>query len=266
MVELLNYNQQGEGEPLLIIHGLFGSSRNWKTLAGRFAENYRVITPDLRNHGDSFHAPSMSYAEMAQDIVTLMDTENIASAYFIGHSMGGKVAMKLAHENPQRVKKLVVADVAPVAYRHHYDEIIEPVLALDLSSLRNRREADEKLLKSITDQRIRLFILQNLVFNNGVAHWKLNWVAIRDNMAEITGYEDISRWAVSIPSLFISGENSNYIDDVGRALITEHFLDVQFNTLAQAGHWLHAEQPDAFYHVVSTFLAADSLPRVNPSK
>ena len=254
MTELLNYNRQGEGEALLIIHGLFGSSRNWKTLAGRFAENYQVITPDLRNHGDSFHAPGMSYQDMAQDILALMQALDIDSAHIIGHSMGGKVAMKLAHDDPQRVKKLVVADVAPVAYSHHYDDIINPVLALDLKTLHNRRQADEQLQTSISDQRVRLFILQNLEFKNGVARWKLNWIAIRDKMTDITGFEDISHWRVDNPSLFIRGEMSHYIDDSGKSLITQHFSDVQFETLAAAGHWLHAEQPEAFYRSVSRFL------------
>ena len=254
MTELLNYNRQGEGEALLIIHGLFGSSRNWKTLAGRFAENYQVITPDLRNHGDSFHAPGMSYQDMAQDILALMQALGIDSAHLIGHSMGGKVAMKLAHDDPQRVKKLVVADVAPVVYSHHYDDIINPVLALDLTTLHNRRQADEQLQASISDQRVRLFILQNLEFNNGFARWKLNWVAIRDNMVDITGFEDISGWRVENPSLFIRGEMSHYIDDAGKSLITQHFPQVQFETLAAAGHWLHAAQPEAVYRSVSRFL------------
>jgi esterase len=256
MAELLNYNQQGEGEPLLIIHGLFGSSRNWKTLAGRFAENYRVITLDLRNHGDSFHAPSMSYADMVQDILTLIDALKIECTHIIGHSMGGKVAMKLAQENPSRVCRLVVADVAPLTYPHDYDEIIDPVMALDLTTLRNRRDADERLQQTIIDQRIRLFILQNLEFNQGIARWKLNWSAIRDNMPEITGYEDISSWSVETPSLFIRGEQSGYINAEGTALIEQHFSDCQFKTIENAGHWLHAEQPEAFYRAVRSFLAA----------
>ncbi len=254
MAELLNFNRQGEGEPLLIIHGLFGSSRNWKTLAGRFAQQFEVLTLDLRNHGDSFHAAQMGYQDMVQDVVQLMDVQDIACAHLVGHSMGGKVAMKLTHENPERIKRLVVADVAPVTYRHHYDEIIDPVLALDLSALHNRREADEQLQQSIRDQRIRLFILQNLTFSNGVARWKLNWRAIRDNMAEITGYENITNWRIETPSLFIRGEQSGYIDEQGRALIEQHFSKVQFKTIENAGHWLHAEQPDVFFQMVSAFL------------
>ncbi len=257
MSKLLNFNVQGEGEPLLIIHGLFGSSRNWNTLARQFAEHYQVITLDLRNHGDSFHADRMTYRDMTQDVIAVLDALDLTATHVIGHSMGGKVAMALTHLHPQRVRKLVVADVAPVAYHHDYDDIIEPVLALDVSRLRNRRDADARLQAAIPDQRIRLFILQNLQFNEGVAHWKLNWRAIRDNMAAITGFEDISNWKIDTPTLFLRGEQSSYIDARGRAAIEQHFTNARIQTLPNAGHWLHAEQVTLFYQAVILFLASN---------
>jgi len=251
---LLNYTVQGTGEPLLIIHGLFGSSRNWNTLAKQFARHFSVVLPDLRNHGDSFHADSMSYQQMAEDIIALMDELDIPSAHILGHSMGGKVAMKLTHMASLRVRRLIVADVAPVAYSHQYDEIIEPVLALDLTRIGNRKEVDSLLQNSIPDQRVRLFILQNLMFKQGVASWKLNWSAIRDNMSLITGFDDIADWSISTPSLFIRGDQSNYVSENGWELIAQHFSAVQLLTLENAGHWLHAEQPRAFISAVRAFL------------
>jgi len=257
MKKRLNFNEQGAGEPLLIIHGLFGSSRNWNTLARRFAQHFRVITLDLRNHGDSFHDPDMGYGVMASDVIDVMDTLAIDRANLLGHSMGGKVAMKLSHDFTQRVERLVVADIAPVRYPHHYNDIIEPVMALDLAAIKNRQLADEMLMHDITDQRVRLFILQNLVFQDGHARWKLNWVAIRDNMQKITGFDDITDWLLATPSLFICGEQSNYVDAEARAIIEKHFLNARFSSLAQAGHWLHAEQPEAFYQQVYSFIAAN---------
>jgi len=254
MNKRLNFNEQGAGEPLLIMHGLFGSSRNWHTLARQFAQHFRVITLDLRNHGDSFHDPDMGYDVMASDVMYVMDTLAIDRAHLLGHSMGGKVAMKLTHDFSQRVERLVVADVAPVRYSHHYNEIIDPVLALDLAVIKNRQQADEMLAHDITNQRVRMFILQNLVFEGSHARWKLNWLAIHDNMQKITGFDDITDWSVATPSLFICGELSSYVDARARALIEKHFLNVCFSSLAQAGHWLHAEQPEAFYQQVDRFL------------
>ncbi len=257
MNKLLNFNVQGEGEALVIIHGLFGSSRNWKTLSRQFAAHYRVITLDLRNHGDSFHADGMSYRQMTLDVIAVLDALDLTTTHVIGHSMGGKVAMALTHDYSQRIGKLVIADVAPVAYHHDYSDIIEPVLALDIERLRDRRDADTRLQAAIPEQRIRQFILQNLQFNEGVARWKLNWRAIRDNMVAITGFEDISNWKIDTPTLFLRGEQSSYIDARGRATIEQHFTNARIQTLPNAGHWLHAEQATLFYQAVISFLGSN---------
>ncbi len=251
---LLNYSAQGEGEALVIIHGLFGSSKNWKSLAKKFSENYQVILIDLRNHGDSPFDSDMNYEVMVNDVIALMSKLDLASANILGHSMGGKVAMKLNQLYPERVRKLVIADIAPIAYQHDHDEIINPVLGLDLQKIKNRKAADEMLETGIPDQRVRLFILQNLVFLQGQASWKLNWIAIKQNMESLVGYENIDHWEIKNSSLFIRGELSLYVSQESMNLIDNHFKDAEMVTIKNAGHWLHAEQPDAFFDAVINFL------------
>jgi len=148
---ILNFTEQGQGTPLFIIHGLFGSSRNWQSLAKRYAEDFRVISVDLRNHGDSFHDALMDYSLMAQDIVDVMDHLQLSTAHMLGHSMGGKVAMKLAHLYPQKVSKLVVADIAPVSYLHDYHELIDAAMNLDLSIDNTRKQIDDRLIRPMRD-------------------------------------------------------------------------------------------------------------------
>lgn len=251
---ILNYTLQGQGDPLLIIHGLFGSLRNWQTLSKGFAEHFKVISLDLRNHGDSFHDEEMSYTFMAEDVLLLMDELGLTSAHVLGHSMGGKVAMTLCHNYPQRVNKLIIADIAPLTYRHNYDELIVPILELDISSFKSRKEADLALAGSITDQRIRLFLMQNLSLGGGVLQWKLNWTALHKNMEALIGFPSIISWSIDNQSLFIRGALSDYVLDENWAFIQSHFTQARLHTINNAGHWLHADQPALFHDEVLKFL------------
>ena len=253
----LNYTQSGEGPALLIVHGLFGSSRNWRTLGQQFAERFHVITVDLRNHGDSPHLDEMSYQAMAEDIIALLDRLQLSRVSIIGHSMGGKVAMKLCAGYPQRVSQLVVADIGPVSYRHDYDDLIDAVLGLDLATVASRKQADEALSEGVPDARIRMFLLQNLVKVDSAMQWKLNWQSLKLNISQIIGFEDIGDWQIETPALFVYGELSNYLNTEIRALILQHFTQASFSAVANAGHWLHAEQPQQFYQVVNQFLLQD---------
>ncbi len=241
---------------LMIVHGLFGSSRNWQSLGKRFAADFNVIIPDLRNHGDSFRADQMNYPAMAQDLINLLDHLGIEQVHLLGHSMGGKASMLFAHDYPHRIAKLVVADIAPVGYDHNYDDLIEPVLKLDLDSLSSRKEVDEALASSIADARVRMFLLQNLTVTPHGLQWKLNWSVLQQEMLNITGFEAIDDWNLDIETLFIHGDQSNYITPPARDLIEEHFSRCRFRVIANAGHWLHADQPDAFYTLVQEFLRA----------
>ncbi len=250
----LNYTQMGEGPPLLIIHGLFGSSRNWRTLGQQFAERFNVIAVDLRNHGDSPHLDEMNYRVMAQDVNALLDQLELAEVSVVGHSMGGKVAMTLCQMFPQRIAQLVVADIGPVRYRHDYDDLIDAVMSLDMASISSRKLADTALSKGIPDPRIRMFLLQNLVMTDSGMQWKLNWQALRQNISQIIDFEDVTDWDIDTPALFIYGELSNYLNTEVRELISRHFKRATFSSIANAGHWLHAEQPQQFYQAVNQFL------------
>ncbi len=251
---ILNYSVEGEGRPLLIVHGLFGSSLNWKSHARELAQHYQVYRVDLRNHGDSFHAAGMDYAAMADDLERLITSQHLDRVDILGHSMGGKVAMMLAHRYPQRVNKLIVADIAPIAYEHEYDGLLLPLMKLDLAQIKSRRQADEKLESAISERLLRQFLLQNLALEDGQARWKINLSAVCEGIGNITGYPDISNWNIKADSLFLRGANSSYISDAHWALIQQHFCQAQLVTIANAGHWLHFEQPRAFLAEVSQFL------------
>ena len=193
--ELLHYNQFGSGEPLVILHGLFGSSKNWQSLAKQFAEHYKVYTLDLRNHGASFHDPVMNYEVMAADLHLTLQHLNIQSCRIIGHSMGGKVAMLSAIKQPGLFSKLVIADIAPVSYNHDHDNLLKPIMALRLDQVTSRSDVDNALKPAIPDPMLRGFLLQNLGKEEDTWRWKVNWRAIDEQMSELTGFP-IGRFAL----------------------------------------------------------------------
>jgi pimeloyl-ACP methyl ester carboxylesterase len=255
-MDLLHYSESGNGEPLVILHGLFGSSKNWQSLARLFSQHFRVFTLDLRNHGQSFHGDEMNYAVMAEDVYRLLGHLGIDSCSLIGHSMGGKTAMLLALVHPQLVSKLVVADIAPVAYSHAYHQLLNPIMALALNKMHSRAAVDEALRKDIPDTLLRNFLLQNLERKAEQWRWKVNWSAIDRQIGNLTGFSDLpADWKINTPTHFIRGENSDYIDDRGEAEITAHFENATISTVKNAGHWLHAEQPEKFFQLVLEFLS-----------
>jgi pimeloyl-ACP methyl ester carboxylesterase len=251
----LNYSCVGSGEPLIVMHGLFGSSNNWQTHARRFASRFEVFNIDLRNHGKSFHADEMTYAAMADDVERLLRSLGLGASNFLGHSMGGKVAMTIAVNYPELVSRLVVADIAPVSYFHHYDDLIEPILALPLDTIGSRAEADQLLRQNIPEDQLRAFLLQNLTREDGVWRWRVNWEAIQRDMEFLTGFSDLTdNWRIDVPTLFIRGSRSDYIGETEIEVIDAHFANAGVATLEDAGHWLHAEQPEAFARLVLEFL------------
>jgi pimeloyl-ACP methyl ester carboxylesterase len=253
-VPLLNFTELGEvGEPLVILHGLFGSSRNWQTLAKQFAQSYRVINLDLRNHGDSFHSEHMSYPDMALDVFNVLEALGVDRANVLGHSMGGKAAMALTHRFPDKVSRLVVADIAPVAYTHGYSAIFDAIAALDIDSIERRKQADEQLAQFIPDNGMRLFLVQNLVIEAGQARWRLNWPVLERVIDDIVSFIAVDDWKIDIPSLFIAGSRSDYVGDQQWSVIRQHFSNPQ-KVMLDAGHWLHAEKPEPFFKAVSQFL------------
>jgi esterase len=252
----LHYLELGHGQPLLILHGLFGTLDNWKTLAKRLAETYNVFLVDLRNHGRSPHSNEHDYELMADDVRELIEDLKIPTPSIIGHSMGGKVAMKYALKYPTHIKKLVVVDIAPKAYPPHHDDIIDALKQVDLTVAKSRSDIDEQLAKSIKQEDVRLFLAKNVHRkDDGSYGWRMNLEAIDRN------YENIAAAITAdVPfkkdTLFIKGGKSNYIKQEDLFSSIEHlFTQVEIETIPEAGHWVHAEAPDKVYDLINTFLS-----------
>jgi pimeloyl-ACP methyl ester carboxylesterase len=251
----LYVESQGSGTPLLILHGLFGSSRNWQGIATRLADAFQVHTIDLRNHGQSAQHPDMSYRAMAEDLEFLCARLGLGSVYVIGHSMGGKAAMQWALQYPGSIARLVVVDIAPVSYLRTYAGLIDALLSLPLAELRNRAAAEERLRSHVPERPLRLFLLQNLRFDEGTAHWRVNLPFIRAALPEIMGAPDLPHDAVFPgPVQFVLGAHSDTVQPEHRAVIHRHFPTARFDTIADAGHWPHADQPERFLDRVRRFL------------
>ncbi|TXK36625.1 alpha/beta fold hydrolase [Pontibacter qinzhouensis] len=251
----LHYKEMGHGQPLLILHGLFGTLDNWQTLAKRLSEHYNVFLVDLRNHGRSPHADEHTYELMAQDVLELIDDLNIPTPAIMGHSMGGKVAMKFALTHPTRLTKLIVVDIAPRAYPPHHDEIIEALKSIDLSTATTRSQIDEQLARSISQPDVRLFLMKNIYRKeDNTFGWRMNLNGLDTN------YENISAAITAdVPfkksALFIKGGRSRYITQEDQYTCIEHlFTQVEIETVPGAGHWVHAEAPDQVYELVYNFL------------
>jgi len=254
MTETLQTTQYGDisGTPLLIVPGLFGSARNWGVIAKRLSENRPVITVDMRNHGDSFHAKTHSYADLAADLATVIIAHG-GMADVLGHSMGGKAAMVLALTRPELINSLIIADIAPVQYIHDQADKIVALKAVDLSIVTRRRDADVQLEAAISNAPLRSFLLQSLTLGDGAPSWKLNLDTLASEMPKIMGFPDITGQFAG-KTLFLRGENSDYVTLDHHAKIHTLFPDATIETIANAGHWLHAEQPRTFEAAVNSFL------------
>jgi esterase len=251
---ILQAVQAGEGPAVVLLHGLFGSARNFGAVQKALAADYSVIALDLRNHGASPHAAGMDYAAMAADVLETLSELRVLPAVVIGHSMGGKVAMRVALERPDAVSALVVADIAPVPYRAHLRPIAAALAALELRPGLTRAEADTALSEAIPDRAMRGFLLQNLVPGPHPA-WRIGLAEIVAGMAEIEAWPATGR-TYSGPALFIAGERSDYIRPEHRPAIRALFPRARFVTLKDAGHWLHADNPAGFVSILQAFLAS----------
>ncbi len=253
MLNTVRHGERARGEPpVLIVHGLFGSARNWGAIAKRLSDSREVLAVDMRNHGDSPHSADQSYAAMADDLAEVIAAAG-GQADVVGHSMGGKAAMVLALGAPERVRRLVVADIAPVAYAHSQAPLVEAMRALDLRGIKTRGEADARLAQRIDSPQLRAFLLQSLDLREGPPRWKLNLDALADQMEHIMGWpEPAGRF--DGPALFVSGAASDYVRPEHRDPIRALFPRARFATIPDAGHWLHAERPREFEAVLRSFL------------
>lgn len=251
----LNALMQGNGPPLIILHGLFGSSRNWGAIAQRLAEHWTVHALDLRNHGQSPWSDDVRYQALAADVQGYLDDQKIGRAAIIGHSMGGKAAMALALSDPARVERLLVADIAPVRYPPAFQPYLDAMRSLDLSNIARRNEADAHLTDAVPDAGIRAFLLQNLASGPDGLAWRMNLAALDAGMEEIQGFPDDllgNRFGGS--TLFLSGGRSDYVRPAHRDTIKQSFPKARFARIPDAGHWVHAEKPAEFFQTASIFL------------
>ena len=237
--------------PVMIVHGLYGSGRNWGIIAKRLSDEFFVITVDLRNHGDSPWLDKHNYHAMADDLVELITFLNI-KPNIIGHSMGGKAAMVLALKRPDLVEKLLIADIAPVKYEHDQSKFIEAMQKVDLSKVEKRSDATLALSKFIADKSLQNFFTQSLDIKT--KRWKLNLKVLRSEMSDILSFPEIEG-EFSGHSLFLKGEKSDYIKPEHRELIKSLFTKARFATLKEAGHWLHAEKPREFESAARLFFS-----------
>ena len=247
----------GAGSPLLILHGVFGSSRNWSGIAQRLADLRRVSALDARNHGASPWADTMSYVEMSDDVLAFCQGRELGAVDLVGHSMGGKTAMLFALRHAERVQRLVVVDVAPVVYRPVLATYAHAMRVADLNGVTRRADVDRQLAPAVADAAERAFLLQNLVLDGGTAHWRLNLPVIERAMPELSGFPklpDMPHYAG--PTLFIAGERSGYVRPEHRPAIMRFFPKAHVLRIREAGHWLHAERPDAFIATLRPFLGA----------
>ncbi|MEZ4798068.1 MAG: alpha/beta fold hydrolase [Flavobacteriaceae bacterium] len=252
---VLHSNIIGEGKPFLILHGFLGMSDNWKTLGNKFAENnYQVHLIDQRNHGRSFHDDEFNYEVLVEDLKQYCDHHHLDNFILLGHSMGGKTAMLFASTYPEMVSKLIVADISPRFYPIHHDKILEGLSSLNFNALESRTEADKVLSHYVPDFGTRQFLLKNLYWvEKGKLGLRMNLEVLKSNVEEVGEALPVSN-TFSGDTLFLRGDKSEYIALNDTTLIKMQFPNSTIKTIENAGHWLHAENPEAFYNSVLHFL------------
>lgn len=252
----LNAIEAGAGPPVVLLHGLFGAARNWGAIQKALAPAHRVLALDLRNHGASPRAAAMDYATLAADVAETLEGAGLGPAAVVGHSMGGKVAMQLALSHPGAVARLVVADIAPVAYPPSLRGYVAAMQALPLRPGLARREADAALAEAVPSPGIRAFLVQNLAFDGPAPAWRLGLDAIAAAMPAIEGFAAPAGARYDGPVLVLRGARSDYVRPEHEAAFAALFPAARFATVPEAGHWVHSENPQGFLDLLRPFLAA----------
>jgi len=249
---LLNHIDSGAGRPVVLLHGLFGSARNFGTVQRALSPLFRVIAMDARNHGASPHGPGMRYADLVGDVLETLDALGIARAAVIGHSMGGKTAMTLAVAAPERVGRLLIADIAPIPYQHENESVADAMRAIPLHPGLTRAEAEAALADTVPIPAVRTFLIQNLQFGPQ-PHWRIGLDEIAAAIPDLEGWQTPAGTYAG-PTLFVSGAHSDYVLPEHRPVIRALFPAARFVSVKNAGHWLHADNPAGFLSVVEAFL------------
>ncbi len=250
----LHYRTLGQGQPFILLHGIFGTSDNWQTFGNQLADLYQVFLVDQRNHGLSPHSDRFDYPAMAEDLKEFIAQHKLESPVILGHSMGGKVAMFFAVSDPSLFEKMIIVDIAPKYYPVHHQKILEGLGTVKIDEITSRKEAEEQLSSHIEDRGVRQFLMKNLKRTDSDHYaWKLNLPVIRDNIEKV-GEAVPTGHPVEKPMLFVRGDKSDYISDKDEKEIKEIFPKAEIVTIPEAGHWVHAEQPEALYKAVMEFL------------
>lgn len=253
-MEILHSRIIGEGQPFLILHGYFGMGDNWKSLGNQFAQNYQVHMIDQRNHGRSFHSDDFDYELLAEDLYNYIDHHGLENIILLGHSMGGKTAMLFAVEYPELLDKLLVADISPRYYQPHHNEILKALNSVDFSIHNSRKLVEDQLSNFIPEIGTRQFLLKSVYWREkGQLDFRFNLESLTDNNSEV-GKALPSFTQFDGETLFLAGGNSGYITENEMPLIKAHFPNSEVVTIANTGHWLHAENPTKFYEKVMEFL------------
>ena len=250
----LNFKSFGQGEPIIILHGLLGSLDNWQTIAKQLSQEYNVYTLDARNHGKSPHDPTFDIKSMVEDLYDFMDQQGIYRSHLIGHSMGGKTVMAFALQYPHLVSRLIVADIAPTTYAGGHENVFEALLSVDFGKINSREEVDQQLAKYLDEPGVRQFLMKGLYRNQENSYeWKFNLKDIWANYAEVLGFPEFPD-SFEGQTLFLTGGRSNYVTEKHHSEILRLFPYSQFQQIDGAGHWLHAEKPQEFLQRVEDFL------------
>jgi len=249
----LSITDLGDGTPVLILHGLFGRRRNWQAIQKRLSSVARIVTADMRNHGDSPWDDAMSYPAMAADLGKLIDDLDSGPVVVVGHSMGGKAAMTLALTHPERVLGLMVIDIAPVTYEHSYMPYIDAMRSVPLGELQRRSEAEPYMTEAIPDPGVRAFLLQNLGQDETGLKWQVNLDAIARGLPDILEFPHGAGHPYEGPALFVRGANSDFVQDSHTPQIDNLFPAAEHADVAGAGHWVHAEKPEDTIRHISDF-------------
>ncbi len=251
-MDKLNFKTFGEGDPVVIVHGLFGMLDNWKTFARHLAKDYMVYIVDLRNHGKSPHLEGMNYKLMAQDLAHFLEAEWIYEARFIGHSMGGKVVMQLSVDYPEIIEQQMIVDIGPKKYEGGHQTIFEALLSAPIQTAQQRSEIQDHLKQYIQELDVIQFLMKNVSrVPAGGFRWKMNLHEIHAHYQDILNNIDIGQ-TIEVPTLFVRGAKSNYINDELSAIIKQQFLNAQIETI-DAGHWIHAEKPEELLTLCKEF-------------
>src|SRR5690242_798413 len=250
----LHHEVQGDGRPLVILHGFLGSSENWRAMRKLFATTYKVFSVDQRNHGSSPHSSTMNYEVMTEDLREFLAEQGLSEVFLLGHSMGGKVAMQFASESPEAIEKLVILDIGPKAYPPAHRPLLQAMQNLELNGLKTYGEAEAGLGGTISDAPLRKFVVKNLMRDrNGEFQWRIGLDSLAANYDQLIEAPAILN-SFDKPTCFIRGGLSRFIEDQDFAAIRKYFPRAEFHTVPTAGHWVHIDAPEEFYRIVDEYL------------